>query len=227
MGANRSKPRSKAQNIRKTNTSTIKHWLITELGHKGTENIHLHGIIWTNENVREIEKIWGYGFVYIGDKYENGRIENYVNEKTANYITKYVQKVDFDHKEYRPIILTSAGIGGKYLERRDAQSNKYNGEETREYYRTKTGHKIKLTTYWRNKIYNDEEREALWLQKLDKQERWVCGEKVDVSINNEEYYKLLKFYRSRNKQLGYQTNQVDWNRKKYEEDRRTLLLQKR
>ena len=31
---------------RKHHGKTIKHWLITELGHKNTERIHLHGIIW-------------------------------------------------------------------------------------------------------------------------------------------------------------------------------------
>ena len=33
---------------RKHNGKSIKHWLVTELGHEGTENIHLHGIIFTN-----------------------------------------------------------------------------------------------------------------------------------------------------------------------------------
>ena len=36
---------------RKKYKKSVKHWLITELGHEGTENIHLHGIIWTNKDV--------------------------------------------------------------------------------------------------------------------------------------------------------------------------------
>ena len=61
---------------RKKYKKSIKHWLVTELGHNGTERIHLHGILFT-ENKEDIEKMWGYGWVYIGD---------YVNEKTINYV---------------------------------------------------------------------------------------------------------------------------------------------
>ena len=32
---------------RKKHKKSVKHWLVTELGNAGTENMHLHGIIWT------------------------------------------------------------------------------------------------------------------------------------------------------------------------------------
>ena len=35
------------ENWRKEHKTSVRHWLVTELGHNGTENIHLHGIIWT------------------------------------------------------------------------------------------------------------------------------------------------------------------------------------
>ena len=44
---------------RKKHKKSVRHWLITELGHEGTENIHLHGIIWT-EHEEDIDKIWDY-----------------------------------------------------------------------------------------------------------------------------------------------------------------------
>ena len=75
---------------RKKHKVSIKHWLITELGHNGTERIHIHGLMFT-DNVEDIEKIWQYGHVYIG---------NYVNEETINYISKYINKTDMMHKEY-------------------------------------------------------------------------------------------------------------------------------
>ena len=37
-----------------------------------------------------------------------------------------------------------------------------------------------ITEKW-NKIYTDKERELLWLQMLDKKERYVCGERIDIS----------------------------------------------
>lgn len=51
---------------RKKYKKSVKHWLVTELGHNGTERIHMHGIIWT-KNKEEIERIWKYGIVWIGE----------------------------------------------------------------------------------------------------------------------------------------------------------------
>ena len=81
----------------------IRHWLVTELGHNGTENIHLHGIIWTDLPYSEIDKIWGYGYTWIGDENKGG----WVNEQTVNYIVKYIHKQDEKHKEYK----ANANIG--------------------------------------------------------------------------------------------------------------------
>ena len=204
---------------RKKYGKSVRHWLVTELGHKGTENIHLHGIIYSN-NVEDIKSIWGYGFVYIGE---------YCNSKTINYISKYVTKRDLDHKEYQPKILTSAGIGGNYRESFNAKLNKYNGENTDENYTNGQGYKMALPIYYRNGIYTDEEKEKLWLHKLDKNERWVCGERVDVSTLEgvEAYYRLLKYYQKKNKRLGYGTDEIDWEQKKYERDRRSMLYEER
>ena len=84
-----------------------------------------------------------------------------------------------------------------------------------------------LPIYWRNKIYTEKEREQLWLQKLDKQERWVCGERVDVSETDEEYFKLLNWYREKNKRLGYGDDEKNWERKRYEHQRRVLKQKER
>ena len=62
------------------------------MGGNGTEHIHLHGIIWTDKPSM-IKEVWKYGKTDIGE---------YVNEKTINYITKYITKTDFKHKEYQP-----------------------------------------------------------------------------------------------------------------------------
>ena len=111
---------------RKEHKKAPRHWLVTELGHNGTENIHLHGIIWTDKR-EEIHKHWKYGFTWIQGENKN------INEKIVNYITKYINKVDFNHKEYNPKILCSKGIGRGYLNRYDSKLNKYNGENTKEY----------------------------------------------------------------------------------------------
>lgn len=203
---------------RKKNGVSVKHWLVTELGHEGTENIHLHGIIFTKDK-QAIKKEWKYGFVFVGD---------YVNERTVNYMIKYVNKVDLKHKEYNPKILTSPGIGGNYINRVDAGLNKYkiNGE-TKETYTTRTGHKINLPVYWRNKIYSEDERESLWLQKLDKQERWVLGTRVSIKNGEDYYYRLVMQARAKNSRLGYGNDEINWELRKYENDRRNLMVKKR
>ena len=108
---------------RKKNGKSLRHWLVTELGHQGTENIHLHGIVWTDE-IERIRHTWKYGFSWTG-KEINGKIHNYVNQRTVNYSVKYVNKMDLDHLYYNPIILTSAGIGADYIKTLNAHLNRF------------------------------------------------------------------------------------------------------
>ena len=187
------------------------------MGGKFTERIHLHGILFTNEDEKTIQKFWKYGNIKIG----NGK-EHYVSDKTINYIVKYVNKINQKHKEYESKILCSPGIGKKYTKRSDINKSKYKGKETNETYTLRDGRKIALPIYYRNKIYTEEEEEKLWLIKLDKQERWICGERIDISDNLDDYYKTLEFYRERNKELGYGNDEINWEKKIYENQRRNL-----
>ncbi len=197
---------------------SVRHWLITELGQKNTERIHLHGLLFTSVGKEEIEKIWKYGNVYIGD---------YVSEKTVNYMVKYVNKVDVLHKEYKPKMLTSQGMGKNYIDRYDAKGNKYKGNKTKEGYQTREGVKLALPTYYRNKIYSDEEREKLWLQKLDEGMRYVNGKRVSVKDGDEGYYRLLEEERKKNSRLGYGDDSVNWELKRYENDKRNIKFKER
>lgn len=223
---------------RKKHKKAMRHWLITELGGNGTENIHLHGIIWSDE-IQDIVEKWKYGTVAIGktkyyyDKekdeviYEHKKNTNTVNLRTINYIIKYVAKTDEIHKEYKPRILCSNGIGAKFIKRKDKRLNTYTKGKTDEMYRTEQGHKVPLPIYYRNKIYTEEQREKLWIEKLDKNIRYVDGYKIDVSKSEKEYYKALESARAKNTQLGYGTAEKDWNREKYEKERANLNHHKR
>jgi len=158
---------------RKKHKKSIRHWLITELGQTNTERLHIHGILFTDE-LEDINKIWKYGNVWIG---------SYVNEKTINYIVKYLYKTDTKHKYYTPIILCSKGIGSGYFNRSDYKINKYNNEKTNEMYTTKSGVKLPLPKYYRNKIYSDDEKESLWINLLNKEKRYVLGLEIDAKNN--------------------------------------------
>lgn len=193
--------------IRKHKKKSIKHWLITELG-EDFSRIHLHGIVWGN--LSDIEK-WKYGYWYVGD---------YVNEKTINYITKYMLKVPEKHPNFIGKILASKGIGSNYMKRNDAENNKYNGKSTNESYRLQNGTKINLPAYYRNKIYTEDEREKLWINKIEQGYRYIMGEKVSTE-NIEEWENLIKYYQERAKQL-YNENPIDWDLEK-EKNKRIRL----
>lgn len=203
---------------RKKTKKSVRHWLVTELGQEETERIHIHGIIWTDEEKEEIEEKWKYGNVWIGE---------YVNNKTINYIVKYINKVDEKHKEYKSKVLTSKGIGSGYMRRMDSENNKYKGEKTDETYRTREGGKLALPIYYRNKIYSDEEKEKLWIMKLDKGERWINGIKINIKEGEEVYKNRLKQEQKRNDRLGYGSNMISWEEEKYMEERRRLIQEKR
>ena len=66
---------------RKKYKKSLRHWLVTEIGGKYYESLHIHGIVWTSE-LDEVERIWQYGHIWKGKKV-NEQIVNYVNEKTA------------------------------------------------------------------------------------------------------------------------------------------------
>ena len=82
-------------------------------------------------------------------------------------------------------------------------------------YRLPNGAKSALPIYYRNKIYTDEEKEKLWLNKLDKQERYVNGTKINVKNGEELYYKVLKTAQETNKRLGYGDRGKEWDKKEY------------
>lgn len=217
---------------RKTHKTSLRHWLITELGHNGTNNIHLHGILWF-ENKADIHKLdehWQYGWTYKGkEDYINGQrqYKNYVNTTTIAYIIKYVTKIDEKYKHYVPKILCSPGIGKQYTQTPNAKLNKYDGQDTKETYTTTTGHQIMLPTYWKNKIYTPEEREHLWLAKITKPERYVLGKAIDVSENADAYNDQINAARLRNHTLGYGTNRKNEQQQKQEEQLRNEMYQKR
>lgn len=209
---------------RKTFKKSLRHFFITELGHGDTEHMHIHGIIWTDHDINHVPNIWQYGYVWTG---KGEKKENYVTERTVNYIIKYILKIDKQHRGFKPLILTSPGIGACYMDGINKNNNKYQPNNTDESYKTRSGHNISLPIYLRNKLYTDEEREKLWLEKLDKQIRFVNGEKVSVASGEKEYYKLLEWHRKKNKELGYGDDSMTWEQYEYEKQLRQLKIEER
>ena len=203
---------------RKKYGKSLRHWFVTELGGKNSERVHIHGLVWTDESMNEIREKWGYGRAVLGD----GKGKHYVSDKSVNYIVKYLSKVDKKHKEYVSKMFVSPGIGSDYMKRDDVKLNKYKETGTKTTYTTRQGKEMSLPIYWRNKIYTEEEREKLWLEKLDEERRWVDGVEVSIANGEDDYFELLAVKRKKNKRLGFGDDEVNWELKRYENERRNL-----
>lgn len=195
---------------------SVKHWLVTELGQEGTEHLHLHGFLWT-ENKDLVDK-WQYGFTWIG---------NYVTGRTASYVTKYILKTDHTHSEYKPIVLCSPGIGKSYLQSGRATLQRYQKGNTREMYQAANGQKYALPQYYREKIYNEQQRELLWLEKLESEKQYVLGVGVSTRDGGNELLSALATARRKNIRLGYGTNRKRTARNTWENQRREQIQKAR
>lgn len=190
---------------RKSKLSKMQYWMANELGGEGTERMHAHGIVWTDENPLNIAMRWRYQW--------NGKmrlagmvdvdIERPVTLRAINYIVKYITKIDEKHPHFKSRILNSPGIGNNYINTKAAKLNKY-GDNTDESYILSNGHKVALPIYYRNKIYTEEEREALWVEKIKEDTRFVDGVKIkNASKNEDKYFRVRHEKRKKNKMMGY------------------------
>lgn len=197
---------------RKRYKKSVKHWLITELGHENTERIHLHGILFPEFEMSNelLHEIWKYG------RTDNGQ---YCNIQTINYIVKYVTKIDTEHKNYKAVIICSAGIGENYVHTFEAQNKyKYKKGESPEDYTLNNGQKVALPIYYRNKLYTREERDNLWTDRLDKDTIYVNGIKIrNVSTDKgtRQYYDILATQQEWNKSIGYGDTSKEWQKEAY------------
>ena len=208
------------ERYRKKYGKSLRHWLITELGHEGTERIHIHGIIFFRNQVNftneELFTLWSYGRTDIGE---------YCNLQTINYIVKYVTKIDTIHKDYKACIWTSPGIGTRFLKSPSAKNYKYIKGESREYYVLNNGNKVSLPIYYRNKLYTDTERQKMWSDRIDKNEIWVNGihiKNISSIEGYEEYMKIIKYQQEWNRSIGYGSTSSEWEKHEYNLNFKTL-----
>ena len=201
------------ERVRKETKKSLKHWLITELGQDQTERIHLHGIIFSDYKITNkwLEEKWKYGRTDTG---------KYCNERSVNYIIKYVTKIDMKHKNFKPEIFCSKGLGSTYLDNFARRKHKFKGKDTNDYYTLNNGQKIALPIYYRNKVFTEDEREKLWIQRIEEDTRYINGIKIEnVMTGDEENYKyflsVLKTAQSDNIRAGYGDDSQKWKKEDY------------
>lgn len=195
---------------RKKYKKSVKHWLITELGHQNTERIHLHGILFCDMQMTtpEIQSIWKYGEIWVGE---------YCNLKTINYIVKYVTKIDNDHKGFQGQILCSPGIGAQWVKNHEGDIRyQYRPGRTRTDYVLNTGTKIKMPTYYKNKMFTEEERELIWRDFMDMQKISIRGQEHKLKdVEGHTLNNIISKAQEVNISLQYGDDSPEYRRREY------------
>lgn len=142
---------------KRLNPTKIKYYAVGEYGSKSGRP-HYHAILfnlpleWTT-NPNYLENIWSHGSIHIG-KVEMGSII---------YTLKYVQKGqtvpahELDDRQKERSFM-SKGLGLSYLTKNSVEYHVDNLEGTA---RTRDGYVISLPRYYKDKIFNESEKEKL------------------------------------------------------------------
>lgn len=202
------------ERLRKANGGrSVKHWVVTERGHDNTKRIHVHGIYFHEDKkvlLKLLRENWIAGYKYNGQ---------YVNEKTINYIVKYLTKTDLDNPNFKGKVLASPGLGNRYVKSLDAQMVKYfprtETRQTRDWYIFRDGTKASLPRYYREKLFTEDERQLLWIEKQEEGFSYVMGEKIDTNTEEgKKQYKELKDYYKNYCIQVHKDNPDDWELKR-------------
>lgn len=159
---------------------SLKHWFINELGHEGTERIHLHGFVWGKGAIEEVKKKWTFGYIFDSGVPQGGAIK---------YCVKYTYKFDEAHPEFKQKVFASKGIGRKWL--KTVEAERMMEREKEEPARLKDGRKMKLPMYFYRKIMSDEAREKAFIEKQRQPYMWACGKKIKKTKKGYLYAKAL------------------------------------
>lgn len=165
--------------LRKRCGNGIRHFIIGEYGER-KQRFHYHGILFNcpKINADELQKVWKYGFVFLG----------YVNENTANYVCKYLTKDDKNPNSLvkLPRIIASHGIGESFVEENKDSPMVRN---LKPYLTLNNGGKLKLPRYIVDKLYDIEDKIVMKIINSEKPfERYLDG----VKYTNELEYIIAR-----------------------------------
>lgn len=202
------------ERLRKYNKGkSVKHWIVTEKGHTNTRRIHIHGLFYAeNGHTKQsltwlLKNQWIAGYCYTG---------KYVNEKTINYVSKYLTKLDEVNKDFVGKVLCSKGLGSSYVER-NRKRFEWKGEETKTYYHARNGANIAMPRYYKIKAFTEDQRELLWIYRENSGEKYVNGFKIIVKTEEDEkYYLKLKQQRKQDIEGMYGDSYAEIQKRKLE-----------
>lgn len=166
--------------LRKCQKSKIKYYMAGEYGEQ-RQRPHYHMIIFNLEDIEHLTKSWTHGSIDIGTCTKSSIAY------TAMYIDKKARIPMFlGDERQKEFSLMSKGMGKSYL---TENMVKYHREDpTRLYLTTLGGYKKALPRYYRNKIWNESEREKqIELIKQIKQEQDEQEQKYYEQTNETPY----------------------------------------
>lgn len=206
------------ERIRRVLGKSVKHWIVTEKGHTNTRRIHIHGIFFAQDGMSQQSLIWLLKNNWIAGYSYNGK---YVNERTINYVSKYLTKTDLDNVDFEGKVLASPGLGRNFVKSWNGRQIKYipktDIQRTTETYTFRNGAKAPLPKYYKEKLFTEDEREKLWIEKQEEGYRFVMGEKILAKTEEEEeaFNQLVIYYRGRNVSV-HKDNEHQWEINKWE-----------
>lgn len=163
-----------------TGRKSIKYYLAGEYGSR-TKRPHYHAIIFDASDV-EISKAWGFGYVHCGN----------VSSDSIAYCAKYIDKpslIPLFEKDDRckEFSLMSKGMGKNYLSPAKIKWHKQDG--FRNYLPLQGGFTCKLPRYYRDKIFDDNDKKYLnWLAQKEATEKF--SREVEKYGSEREMYKV-------------------------------------
>ncbi|AXH73312.1 MAG: replication initiator protein [Microviridae sp.] len=151
----------------------IKYYAVGEYGTQ-FERPHYHAIVYNLNpfilGKLNIDALWNKGNIHYGD----------ANEKTISYTAKYL--IDAQEEEWqkkfrpKPFAIMSKGLGENYIEARKEWHTK-----DLKFYVNKQGDKVRMPRYYKDRIFNDEQKKEGGAQALAQAEQ-VQNERIESLI---------------------------------------------
>lgn len=196
----------------------LDYWFISEIGSKNTQRIHLHGFVWANLSATDLKDTWRFGSVW----HNQDNDKKFLTEGAVGYTLKYMTKVDKDHPDYRPKRFVSNGIGAGYLE--DPKilfRHRFRGKNTTvTYYDDGNGKEYQLPTYYKRKLWTDDERALLHSYNLDwkyyNKQKLRFDDEVNINMIKDQMIKDDVIYDRKNNKKTPEEILLTWKRR-YEE----------